>query len=462
MGIWPVFFRTPKDIHMKSILYLFSLFLMTATWAANRPNVILIMADDMGYESLGANGGKAFNTPRIDALAAEGMRFKHCHSQPICTPSRVQIMTGNYNSKNYLKFGLLDPEAKTFGHLFQDAGYKTCIAGKWQLGGGFDQPGHFGFDEYCLWQLTRRPGRYVNPGFEVNGKAVDYTEGEYGPDIASNYILDFIERNKDGEFFVWYPMIPPHWPFEPPPGHPDYDKTAKSNDRNRKAKYFPPMVEHVDTIVGRIEDKLKALGLRENTLIIFTGDNGNATELKYELDGKPYPGGKGSTRDNGTHVPLVVSWPGTIQSGVVSDELVDFSDMLPTIADAAGIAVPSDWGVDGHSFVPHLKGDTAYKSREWIYCWYERNGNRGKESQHTRNQTLKLYGTGKLFNVMDDFEEKHALDIETLNAAQRKQYKVLKESLDRQMAVNVEATAVVMKKKGPEKKKKEKKEKAAK
>ena len=137
---------------------------------ARRPNVVLIMADDMGYECVSANGGESFETPRLDALAAGGIRFEHCHSQPICTPSRVQIMTGIYNNRNYVKFGLLDPEQRTFGNLFQDAGYKTVIAGKWQLEGGFEGPNGFGFDEYCLWQLTRRPPRFVNPGFEINGK----------------------------------------------------------------------------------------------------------------------------------------------------------------------------------------------------------------------------------------------------------------------------------------------------
>ena len=136
---------------MKKILAtLFIALSSLSAHAAQKTNVIVIMADDMGYECVSANGETGYKTPHIDRLMAEGMRFTNCHSQPICTPSRVQIMTGIYNHRNYLKFGLLDPAATTFGHLFKNAGYKTCVAGKWQLLGGLEGPNHFGFDEYCL------------------------------------------------------------------------------------------------------------------------------------------------------------------------------------------------------------------------------------------------------------------------------------------------------------------------
>ena len=134
---------------MRLFLPLFSLLALTVTvHAEKRPNILLILADDMGYECLTANGGETYQTPRLDELAANGIRYEHCHAQPICTPSRVQIMTGIYNNRNYVEFGVLDPEAKTFGHLFQEAGYKTVISGKWQLEGGFEGPTQFGFDEY--------------------------------------------------------------------------------------------------------------------------------------------------------------------------------------------------------------------------------------------------------------------------------------------------------------------------
>ena len=150
-----------------------------------KPNVILIMADDMGYECLGSNGSTSYATPKIDALGEEGIRFTHCISQPLCTPSRVKIMTGLYNYRNYEYFDYLNPSQRTFGNIMHEAGYATCIAGKWQLNGisykdevpnwnDSLRPHHFGFDEYCLWQLTkpRSEGeRYAHPTIQQNGSA---------------------------------------------------------------------------------------------------------------------------------------------------------------------------------------------------------------------------------------------------------------------------------------------------
>ena len=231
------------------------------------------------------------------------------------------------------------------------------IAGKWQLDGGFEGPNNFGFDEYCLWQLTRRPPRFPNPGFEINGKEVDYTMGEYGPDIASDYLCDFMERNKDEEFFAYYPMIPPHYPFQPTPDSEEWDPTESREypKKEWRDEWFADMVTYTDKVVGKIVDKLEELGLRENTLIIFTGDNGTYAGMETDFNGGTYVGGKGNTKDNGTHVPLIVNWPGNTPEGKVSQSLVDFSDMLPTIADVAGIEVPRRWGVDGISFASEIQ-----------------------------------------------------------------------------------------------------------
>jgi len=422
---------------MRLLIPLLALFAFTlSAHAERRPNIVLIMADDMGYECLAANGGETYSTPRLDALAASGIRFEHCHSQPICTPSRVQIMTGIYNNRNYVKFGVLDPNEKTFGHLFQQAGYKTVIAGKWQLEGGFTGPNNFGFDEYCLWQLTRRPPRFPNPGFEINGKEVDFTRGEYGPDVASDYLCDFFERNKDEEFFAYYPMIPPHFPFQPTPDSEEWDPTEsreypKSEWRD---EWFQDMVTYTDKVVGKVVDKLEELGLRENTLIIFTGDNGTYAGMESQFQGRTWVGGKGSPIDSGTRVPLVVNWPGTAPEGLVSQSLVDFSDMLPTIAAISGIEVPETWGVDGQSFASEIKG-TGTAGREYIYCWYERDGKREKSSEHTRTQQFKLYGDGKFFDIVADLNEKKPLDIAALEGADLKTYEMLKTALEKHMAV---------------------------
>ena len=190
---------------------LLSLFLLIGlSTQAEKYNVILIMADDLGYETIGANGGESYQTPILDNLAANGARFEHCYSQPICT-SRVKIMTGKYNVKNYQDFGILPRSEKTFGHYFKDAGYSTLIAGKWQLGKEKDAPTHFGFDESLLWQHTtsgrakgpnneRVDKRFENPILEKNGEILSYNNGEFAPDLLTDYICDFIERKADQNF----------------------------------------------------------------------------------------------------------------------------------------------------------------------------------------------------------------------------------------------------------------------
>ncbi|XAM00747.1 sulfatase-like hydrolase/transferase [Phycisphaeraceae bacterium D3-23] len=400
-----------------------------------RPNVLFIMADDMGYECLGANGGTSYDTPRLDALAANGLRFTNAHAQPICTPSRVQLMTGIYNNRNYLRFGQLDPEANTFAHLFRDAGYATVIAGKWQLGGGLGAPDHFGFDEYCLWQLTRAgPGkiapRYPNPGLEVNGEVVDYTGGTYGPDIVSDYLCGFFERHTDQPFFAYYPMILPHFPFQPTPDSDAWDPTESREYPRREWRdaWFADMVAYTDHVVGKLVDQLDELGLLENTIIVFVGDNGTYFNLTSQLNGRDVVGGKGKTIDTGTHVPLVVHWPAAVEPGRVSESLVDLSDFLPTLADAAGIDVPAGWEVNGISFAEELRGG-APSSRTYIYCWYQRNGVRETASQHVRTAQLKLYADGRLFNTLEDPDETTPIGTATLNAEDRATYAMLSDAL---------------------------------
>jgi arylsulfatase A len=417
--------------------------IVSGALAGKRPNVVLIMADDMGYECVHSNGGEEYDTPRLDELAATGIRFEHCHSQPICTPSRVQIMTGIYNNRNYVRFGLLDPEANTFGHLFQKAGYKTAIAGKWQLEGGFTGPNNFGFDEYCLWQLTRRPPRFPNPGFEINGEEINYTKGEYGPDIASDYLCDFMERNKDEEFFVYYPMIPPHYPFQPTPDSDEWDSTESREypKKEWRDEWFADMVTYTDKVVGRIVDKLEKLGLRENTLVIFTGDNGTYAGMETDYKGGIYVGGKGKTKDNGTHVPLIVNWPGQTPKGEVSQSLVDFSDMLPTIAEVAGIEVPKEWSVDGISFASEIKGGES-STREWIYCWYSPRGIRNMAKELVRDQKFKVYSDGKIFNVTSDFKEKNPLKSSDLKGSDKEVVNMLSRVLKEHLAISHEADPI--------------------
>jgi arylsulfatase A len=414
--------------------------LSLASHAAERPNIVLIMADDMGYENLSCHGSKLNSTPNIDKLAAEGMRFDNAHSQPICTPSRVQIMTGIYNNRNYVRFALLDPKEITFGNLLRDAGYETCVAGKWQLGGGYEGPVNFGFDRYCLWQLNRKPSRYPNPGFEIDGKQLDFKNGEFGSDIVTDYICEFIEEKAKGEkpFLVYYPMMLPHWPFVPTPDSPDWNPEMWKDAKNepggyRDQKYWKGFVSYTDKMVGKVVAKLEEEGIRDDTLVIFTCDNGTYTGIRQEFGERTVQGAKGSTIDDGTHVPFIASWPGKITAGKVSEELVDFSDIFPTLADFGKAPIPEELPTDGKSLAPAFLG-TPHVPRDAVYCWYERNGISNKASQHARTDRYKLYATGKFFDTQADPLEKADLAANGVPEELAAIHKALKSALDPRIA----------------------------
>ena len=406
---------------------------------AERPaNIILILADDLGYETLSVNGSESYTTPNLDRLAANGARFEHCYSQPLCTPSRVQIMTGQYNVRNYQKFGILPREETTFAHKLKEQGYATCIAGKWQLGMEKESPQHFGFDEALLWHHTyygrarvdgqRVDKRYENPILDKNGERIEFNNGEFAPDLMVDFIADFIHRKKDQPFLVYYPMILTHCPFVPTPHSDDWDPTSKgSNSYKGDARYFGDMVEYVDHLVGRIEAELERQGLLENTYIIFTGDNGTDRPVVTQFNGAEYPGRKGEMTNAGTHVPLIVSRPGTIPTGLY-DELVDFSDFFPTLCEIAGSDTEA-LTLDGHSLVSQLHGG-ASTPRDYIYCWYNRKATPGKTQIFARNQRYKLYQTGKFYDIANDLWEKQPLDASCLSPEQAETKSSLQAVLD--------------------------------
>jgi arylsulfatase A len=386
-----------------------------------RPNIILIMADDMGYECLGSYGSASYQTPHLDRMAAEGVRFEHCYSQPLCTPSRVQIMTGKYNFRNYTDFGYLDPKEKTFGNLFKDAGYSTCIAGKWQLNGFYrdkkpgwedlNRPYEFGFDEYCLWQVSKEKSegeRYANPLVIQNGKELPRNENQYGPDVFSDYVIDFIDRKKQSPFFIYYPMNLVHDPFVPTPNSQNWDNPALHYRVD--TAYFRDMVAYSDQLVGKIYNKLEREGLLENTLIIFTGDNGTDVNIISKMkDGRYIQGDKGNMTDGGTRVPLIAYWKGKSLEGVVVNDLVDFTDFLPTLAEAASITIPKEWIADGQSFLPQVLGNPS-KVKAYIYMYYKPEWGRFRNGVFVRNQTYKLYDDGRFYDVEQDVLEKSPLN----------------------------------------------------
>ena len=263
------------------------LMLLAACHAAaqERPayNIVLIMADDAGVETIGTYGGNSHATPEINRLAAEGMRFDYAHSQPICTPSRVKIMTGQHNYRNYEEFAYLRPEVTTFAHALRAAGYRTLVSGKWQLAPAADEQGVYrglfpedaGFDEHFVrWPNPERPNTFNStywwPTIRDNSRRVDFDEGVFSSDLYNRRVLEFIETHRAGPFFVYYPMLLPHVPFVPTPDAPG---ATTAEDR------FAAMIAYMDKLVGRVRAKVVELGIAERTVILFTADNGTDSSL---------------------------------------------------------------------------------------------------------------------------------------------------------------------------------------
>lgn len=382
-----------------------------------QPNIVLIMADDMGYECIGANGSIEYQTLNIDRLSTNGIRFEHCYSQPLCTPSRVKIMTGKYNYRNYEDFGYLNPNQKTFGNLLQDAGYATCISGKWQLNGlnrnnpnnqDVNRPHHFGFDEYCLWQLhhkrTKDGERFANALITQNGKDVPRDPDLYGPRVFADYIIDFIDRKADQPFFVYYPMVLVHDPFVPTPDSPEWKEPERRYEKD--TAYFADMMAYTDKIIGQLEIKLKEKGIWENTLFIFTADNGTNRSIWSSTSYGEIKGAKGENINTGNHVPMILSWPAKMKGKRIVESVVSFTDVLPTLCDAAGIA-PGEYKSDGRSFLS-LITNQAKKVQDEVFVHYTpRWGNWAKfHSRWVMNDEFKLYRDGRFFNTAKDSLEK--------------------------------------------------------
>jgi arylsulfatase A len=432
---------------MNKLFILFTL-LGLLIQANEKPNIILIMADDVSWEAFGSYGAEDYKTPILDKMAAEGVQFNHCYSTPICTTSRVMMMTGKYNFRNYTHFGYLNPKEKTFGQLLQNNGYKTAIAGKWQLNGLYNNlPGHddntrpfkAGFDEYCLWQLTKGKSnggeRFWSPMIEKNGEVISKESNKdlFGPDLFVDFICDFMDKNKDEPFFVYYPMVLVHDPFIPSPDTignasrgPERNKEPKN--KQEKKKNFVSMVEYTDKLVGRIQSKLKEIGQVENTIILFTADNGTHPNITSSWQGKSVQGAKGTMLDAGTHVPLIVSWPGKSLEGLQSDTLVDFTDFYATFAELANIKLDETDPIDGHSFLPQILG-TPSKGREFAFCHYQPYWNK-KPGQFARSAKYKLYRDGGFYETGKDLREQNDLSKSINSEEMMTAYKKLKAFLD--------------------------------
>lgn len=440
--------RERNNYPIKLFARIFFIFLLASFFACNSPvpdtekspNIILILADDLGYETLRCNGSTDYQTPELDRLAREGMRFTHAYAQPLCTPTRVQIMTGKYNFRNYIGFGLLDPAETTFGHLFQQAGYATCVVGKWQLYGNTRQrkmfgrtgtlPDQAGFDESCLWQVRDKYGnRFKDPFIEINGDSAREFKGGYGPDISLDFARDFISRKKDSSFLLYFPMALTHDPFQPTPDHPDYE-SFDSSKRLNDTTYFRANVAYMDKIVGALAQHVAEEGLAENTLILFIGDNGTDRDVISSFGNQRIQGNKGYTTDAGTHVPMIAYWPGMIKGGQVNDHLVDLTDFIPTMMEATGISLPTGFVADGVSFYPQLVNKEG-PVREWVFCHYAPQWGNFTDSRFVHNGEWKLYESGEMFHIAEDPEEKKPVSADNLDEGTQRLMADFKDVLNR-------------------------------
>ncbi|NBW96793.1 MAG: hypothetical protein EBR28_08695 [Planctomycetia bacterium] len=364
------------------------------------PNIIVVLADDLGIGNVGCYGADTFKTPNIDALAASGMRFTSCYSAPNCGPSRALMLTGRYgfrtgmtgNDKTAVKLMRDGRKDETMiPKILKARGYATAAAGKWSqipL-----EPSDWGFDEYIT---TNGSGAYWaddRATYFVNGEEKPWKEGVYMPDLNHEFVVDFMTRNRDRPFYIHYALAHVHTKILRTP-----DSAADTKDSEA---LYADNIAYMDKLVGRLLADLERLGLKENTLVIFTGDNGvhpNKGDIST-IGGRRLSGHKGTLLEGGSRVPLVAAWPAQVKAGTTCDDLVSFTDFLPTFAALAGAEVPKGLVLDGRSFAPQLLGAQG-TPREWLFVmlgrhWYARDGR------------WKLTDKGELFDLVDaPFEEK--------------------------------------------------------
>ncbi len=350
--------------------------LLASTLLGAQPNLVLIMVDDLGPEWISSYGAELIETPNIDKLAQGGMRFLNAYSMPQCTPTRATLLTGQYpfrhgwtNHWDVPRWGAgchFDPDLNVaLPRLLRKAGYATAIAGKWQINDFRVQPrilDRHGFDEWSMWtggEGGNPPSneRYWDP-YVYSDKTPSRTyEGEYGPDIYNDFLVDFVGRHKERPMFLYYPMALTHGPLVTTPHEP----FAESSMERHKA-----MVLYTDYLVGRLMKAIDDAGVRNSTIVIFTTDNGTARGIKGRMGGREVRGGKGQLTENGPGAPFIVNGPGLVPEGVTTDALTDFSDLLPTLCALAGADLPQGVELDGVSIADVILGKASDSSREWI------------------------------------------------------------------------------------------------
>ena len=393
-----------------------------------KPNIVYILADDLGYGDLSILGQKHFQTPNIDRLAREGMIFtQHYSGCTVCAPSRSSLMTGLHTGHTFIRGNKeikpegqhpLEVAAITLAEVLKEAGYATGAFGKWGLGfpGSEGDPNNQGFDEFYGYNCQRMGHNYYPYSLWHNQEKIILAgnEGkkteEYGPEVIHKQALKFLEDNKSKPFFMYYPSIIPHAELFAPEEYmakyrgkflpekdykgvddgPDY-KIGGYGSQPESYAAFAAMVDYLDMQVGEIVTKLKELGIYENTLIIFTSDNGphqeGGADPDYFDSNGIYRGYKRDLYEGGIHVPMIAVWPGSIKAGSTTDHISAFWDVMPTITELAGVKSPEN--MDGISFLPTLLGNKEQTNHNYLYWEFHELG--GRQAIRKNNWKLVRY-----------------------------------------------------------------------
>jgi arylsulfatase A-like enzyme len=370
-----------------------------------RPNILFILSDDYGIDGVGCYGSDRFKgkTPNLDSLAKSGTRFTHCYSTPLCGPSRCTIATGRYGFRTggLTNGSAHDPSFKSepsMARVLREAGYATGMAGKWRQMG--DTPADWGYDEYLTDPMGG--GWFWKKSYTKNGQLVETKEDIYCPDVCLDFAIDFFQRHREQPFYFYYPTHLIHGPILRTP----------DSKKDSKADLYEDVVAYLDRHVGRLVAELERLGLREKTLIVFTGDNGTARfgSDHATIGGRRINGMKGTMMEGGSRVPLIASWKGTMPEGRVLDDLADFTDFFATFAEVAGAKMPAGVAFDSHSFAPQLRGEKG-SPRDWVFVQL---GARWYACDHG----WKLTQSGDLFDLSDaPFVEKPVSTADATDAA---------------------------------------------
>jgi len=415
--------------------------------ADHPPNIVFILADDLGYAELGCYGQTLIKTPNIDSLAREGMRFTQYYSgHPVCAPSRCALLTGFHSGhgavrdnkeigewKSWQGQWPLPADTRTVAHILKERGYATACVGKWGLGavGSSGEPAKMGFDLFFGVNCQRQAHNYYPTYLTRNGDTIllDGNDGEsptgkhYAPDLMIDEALGFIQQNKEKPFFLYFATPVPHVALQVPDDSlAEYGDALDSKAYDGKDGYQPhpkphaayaAMITRMDRDIGRMLKTLSDLGLEKNTIVFFASDNGptfnGGTDSKFFKSAGVFRGLKQQVYEGGIRVPLVARWPGHIAAGQTSEQIAAAWDILPTLAEIAGAAQPAN--IDGLSLAPTLFGQPGQKQHAYFY-WESGSLEGGEQAVRMGDWKGERFGLRKnadapiqVYNLKDDPSE---------------------------------------------------------